>query len=195
VSLPAYRAVRPKASKGGIDTVSRAEVEGVRLKDGRVVVLKLYDSEKKEKLVEFYASLSPTALRWGLPPYDRKRVERWTMQEDSIMLLALLDDGIVGHAFIFQQAWNERLKGNWELLIYLHQGFQGAGLGTAMMRRIIELARDRHAHRLALSVVADNVNAVKLYGKVGFQHEGLRREEYLGEDGKYHDMVEMGLLL
>jgi len=34
-----------------------------------------------------------------------------------------------------------------------------------------------------------------LYEKVGFQREGVKRENYLGEDGKYHDEVEMGILL
>lgn len=111
------------------------------------------------------------------------------------MLLAISHDKIVGHLHVFQQAWNERLRGNGELIIYLHQDHQGIGLGTAMMREAIQLSRQKGLHRLALSVIADNQNAIKLYQKVGFQHEGLRREDYLGEDGKYHDVVEMGSLL
>ena len=64
-----------------------------------------------------------------------------------------------------------------------------------MMAEAVQLSREKGLHRLALSVIADNHNAIKLYEKVGFKHEGLRREDYLGEDGKYHDVVEMGLLL
>lgn len=168
----------------------------VHLKNGQTVRIKTYIPEDFEKLVSFYASLSPETLRWSLPPYDRQKIQRWTSNlENSIMLLAISHDKIVGHLYVFQQAWNERLKGNGELIIYLHQDYHGVGLGTAMMREAIQLSRQKGLHRLALSVIADNQNAIKLYEKVGFQHEGLRREDYLGEDGKYHDVVEMGLLL
>ncbi len=168
----------------------------MRLKNGRTVAIRGYVPDDKDQLVSFYAGLSPETLRWSLPPYDRQRIERWASNmENSMILLALLRDRIVGHLQVFRQAWSERLRGNGELIIYLHQDFQGIGLGTAMMREAIDIACQMGLHRLVLSVIADNHNAIKLYEKVGFQHEGLRREDYLGEDGKYHDVVEMGLLL
>jgi len=173
-----------------------ASVSPVILKDGRAVVIRPYKPEDRDSLVSFYASLSPETLRWALPPYDRQRIERWTSDlENSTVLLALLKDRMVGHLQVFRQAWSERLKGNGELIIYLHQDFQNIGLGTAMMREAIDIARQKGLHRLVLSVIAYNHNAIKLYEKVGFRHEGLRREDYLGEDGRYHDVVEMGLLL
>jgi len=168
----------------------------VHLKNGQTVQIRTYTPDDFEKLVSFYASLSPETLRWSLPPYDRPKIQRWTSNlENSIMLLATSYDTIVGHLYVYQQAWNQRLRGNGELIIYLHQDHQGVGLGTAMMREAIQLSREKGLHRLALSVIADNQSAIKLYEKVGFQYEGLRREDYLGDDGKYHDVVEMGLLL
>jgi L-phenylalanine/L-methionine N-acetyltransferase len=88
-----------------------------------------------------------------------------------------------------------RLRGTGELFIYLHQDLQKAGLGAALMNEGITLARARRMHRIELTVVADNHRAMRLYEKVGFQREGLKRENYFGEDGKYHDEVEMGILL
>jgi RimJ/RimL family protein N-acetyltransferase len=169
----------------------------VSLKDGRTVDLRTYLQEDKEQLVSFYARLSPETLRWSLPPYDRRKIERWTSNlEDTVVLLAFQQNRVVGNLNVFlQRSWAQRLKGNGELIIYLHQDFQGVGLGTAMMREGIDLSRRKGLHRLSLSVIADNLNATKLYEKVGFQHEGSRREDYLGEDGRYHDVVEMGLLL
>src|SRR6266571_2207541 len=46
-----------------------------------------------------------------------------------------------------------------------------------------------------MGVIADNHRAIHLYEKIGFQREGLKRENYLGEDGKYHDEIIMGILL
>ncbi len=172
------------------------QTHSVPLKDGRTVIVRLYTPADNPHLVSFYAALSSETLRWGLPPYDRQRIERWTSDlSRNMILLALHQSRVVGNLNVFQQAWSERLKANGELIIYLHQEFQGVGLGTAMMREAIRGSRQKGLHRLALSVIADNRNAIKLYEKVGFQHEGLRREDYLGEDGKYHDVVEMGLLL
>jgi len=82
-----------------------------------------------------------------------------------------------------------------DLFVYIHQEYQNVGLGAALMNQAIALARERRLHRVELTVVADNHRAIRLYEKVGFQREGLKRENYLGEDEKYHDEIIMGILL
>jgi len=82
-----------------------------------------------------------------------------------------------------------------DLFVYIHQEYQNVGLGAALMSQAIALARERRLHRVELTVVADNHRAIRLYEKVGFQREGLKRENYLGEDEKYHDEIIMGILL
>jgi len=88
-----------------------------------------------------------------------------------------------------------RRKGVGELFIYIHQDFQNVGLGTVMMKKAIELAKERGLHRLGLSVVADNHRAIKVYENVGFKKEGVARDTFYGDDHRYHDEIEMGLLL
>ena len=167
----------------------------VTLKNGRAVRLATYQPEDKEALVSMYASMSPEAIKWGLPPYDRPRIERWTTDlTNNITLLARLEERIVGHLQLFRIPF-ERRKGVGEVFIYIHQEFQNIGLGTIMMKRAIELAKDRGFHRLGLTVVADNHSAIKVYEKVGFKKEGIARETFYGDDHRYHDEVEMGLLL
>jgi RimJ/RimL family protein N-acetyltransferase len=89
----------------------------------------------------------------------------------------------------------ERRKGVGEVFIYIHQDFQNIGLGTVMMKKAIELAKERRFHRLGLTVVADNHRAIKVYENVGFKKEGVARDAFYGDDHRYHDEVEMGLLL
>ena len=48
-------------------------------------------------------------------------------------------------------------------------------------------------HRIFLSVMADNIPAIKVYEKSGFIHEGVLREDYLRNDG-YVDIVLMAIL-
>ncbi len=165
------------------------------MRNGETVDLRLYREEDRESLVSFYTSLSKNALRWALPPYDRARVERWLADRENPLILLALDKGkIVGHLHIYTLP-QPGLKGIGELFIYIHDYYQHLGLGTWMMEESINLARDRGLHRIGLSVVADNKPAVRLYEKVGFQHEGVRKQAHYGDDGQYHDMVEMGIVL
>ncbi len=64
-----------------------------------------------------------------------------------------------------------------------------------MMKESLSLARKMGLHRVGLSVVADNKPAIRVYEKVGFQNEGVRKDSYHAEDGQYHDMVEIGIIL
>ncbi len=164
------------------------------LKNGSALSLEMYRPEDKEALVAMYASMSPEAIKWGLPPYDRARIERWNSDlTNNITLIARLEERIVGHLRLFRIPF-ERRKGVGEVLIYIHQDFQNLGLGTRMMRKAIELAKEQGFHRIGLTVVADNHNAIKVYEKVGFKKEGVARETFYGDDHRYHDEVEMGMI-
>ena len=79
--------------------------------------------------------------------------------------------------------------------MYVHQDYQNVGLGSALMEEALSQGRRRRLHRIELTVVADNNRGIHLYEKVGFQREGVKRENFLGDDGKYHDEVVMGILL
>lgn len=171
------------------------DVKEIPLKDGRKVRIRPYRSSDREGMVSMYADLSEETLRWSMPPYNRQRIERWTSDlENNIILLAFENARVVGHLQI-SRATNDRFRGKGELFIYLHQEYQNVGLGRAMMTEAIALARRRALHRIELTVVAENHRGLKLYEDVGFQREGLKRENYRGEDGRYYDEIVMGLLL
>jgi RimJ/RimL family protein N-acetyltransferase len=167
----------------------------VRLKNGESVVVRGFRLEDKEKLVAMYESLSDEAVRWGMPPYTRDRLERgWFSNLQNLMsIVAFCGDRIVGHAQIFKFP-HARRKGTGDLVIYLHQDFHNVGLGTAMLTELLGLARKEGLHRVGLHVIADNKIALHLYEKFGFKIEGVLKDSYFGEDGKYHDEVAMGLI-
>nr|WP_245837279.1 GNAT family protein [Virgibacillus phasianinus] len=48
-------------------------------------------------------------------------------------------------------------------------------------------------HRIGLDVFEYNARAIKAYKKLGFQEEGVIRDE-LFYDGKFHDSILMGVL-
>jgi RimJ/RimL family protein N-acetyltransferase len=153
----------------------------------------MFRPEDKEALIAMYASMSPEAIEWGLPPYDRARIERMTSDlTHNITLLARTEDRVVGHLQMYTLPFSRR-KGVAELFIYLHQDFQNAGLGTIMTKRAIEIAKEKGFHRIGLTVIADNHRAIKVYEKVGFKKEGVARDAFYGDDHRYHDELQMGI--
>jgi RimJ/RimL family protein N-acetyltransferase len=167
----------------------------VKLKDGRIVLVRRFRTKDKEKLIAMYESLSQKALRWALPPYTREKLERgWLSNLRNITaIVALHDNKIAGHAQVYKPP-HLRRKGTGDLVIYLHQDFHNVGLGTAMLEELIALAKEEDLHRIGLSVVADNEPAVHLYQKMGFRTEGVMKDSYFGEDKRYHDELVMGLI-
>jgi putative acetyltransferase len=165
------------------------------LKDGREVTLRSLAVDDKERLLTMFSSMSESALRWGMPPYTRDRIERWFAGiQDMIGVVALDGDRIVGGSMIFRQA-SPRRKSIGDLIIYLHQGFHGVGLGTAITKQILALAQEQGMHRIGLEVVEDNKVAVHLYSKFGFKTEGKLKDSYFGGDNRYHNTLIMGKIL
>jgi RimJ/RimL family protein N-acetyltransferase len=79
--------------------------------------------------------------------------------------------------------------------MYLRRDAHNDGLGTAMLARLIDLAKTQRLHRVSLHVVADNKPAIHVYEAGGFKLEGVLKDAYFGGDNKYHDELVMGLIL
>ena len=167
----------------------------VTLKDGRKVMLRFLTADDKEKLFRMFSSMSKKALEWSMAPYTMDTVERWISNlPTSIALVAEYQGEIVGWASIYKFP-HPRRKGLGDLGIYLHQDFHNVGLGTAMTERLLQLAKNEKMHRIELTVVGENKIALRLYEKFGFQIEGVSKDAFYGHDGRYHNIVNMGLIL
>jgi len=166
----------------------------VKLKDGREVTVRFLVLENKERL-EMFSSMSDEALKWGMPPYTREVIERWINNLPNLIpLVAEYNNNIIGYASIYKYP-HPRRKGVGDLAMYLHQDFHNVGLGTAMLIRLLELAKKDKMHKVILHVIAYNKVALYLYEKFGFKVEGIMQDSYFGADKKYHDEIVMGIIL
>jgi len=167
----------------------------VELKDKREVTLRFLTVDDKNRLFQMFSRMSDEALRWSMAPYTIERIQRWISNiRNLISLVVEYKDKIVGYASISKFP-HQRRKGVGDLAIYLHQDFHNVGLGTAMTKKLLQLAKRERMHKIELQVVADNRIAIHLYEKFDFKIEGVSRDSFLGHDGKYHNMIHMGLIL
>ena len=167
----------------------------VTLRDDRRVHIRPLQKSDREGLHGMYQSMSDDALRWSMAPYTEETIDRWIGNlSNLISLVAVHGGGIVGYASV-QKFTHPRLVGTGDLNIYIHQDYQGAGLGTALMVMLLNAANEHSLHRINLEVVADNETAVHLFRKFGFNVEGRRVEAYKSQDGGLYDILLMGKTL
>jgi putative acetyltransferase len=124
--------------------------------------------------------------------------ERVTRSEDFIkglsendhLLVAEVDENevkkVVGLVGLHVNR-NPRLRHSAVLGIMVHADYQGKGIGTALLKKVIDLADNwLMLVRLELTVFVENDRAVKLYQSLGFQIEGIKKYAAI-RNGKYAD--------
>ena len=74
------------------------------------------------------------------------------------------------------------------------EGYRGRGIGKALMRATLDTAKAAGLTRIELTVREHNVQALRLYEKMGFVSEGVKRRG-VRIDGKYEDLICMGYLI
>jgi RimJ/RimL family protein N-acetyltransferase len=167
----------------------------VKLKDNREITLRSLKAEDKNALFQMFSSMSDKALEWSGAPYTMDIIQRWIDNIPNLIpLIAEYDKKIAGYAGIYRSP-APRKKGIGDFAIYLHQDFHNVGLGKAMTEKVLQLARAENMHKIELTVVANNKAAIHLYENMGFQTEGLSKDSFYSRDGKYHDLVHMGIIL
>lgn len=78
--------------------------------------------------------------------------------------------------------------------IYVERKWRGKGVGSRLLSRLIELARDLGYHKLVLSAFPTNPGGMALYEKFGFRTVGIYKEQ--GRlDGRWVDTIIMEKLL
>lgn len=105
-------------------------------------------------------------------------------------LVAIIDGEVVG--MITLQAFSRpRINHTGEIGMMVRDDWQGKGVGTSMMRAIIDLAdRWLNLGRIELKVYTDNEPAIALYRKFGFEIEGTLRKHAF-RDGEFVDSYVM----
>lgn len=94
----------------------------------------------------------------------------------------------------FNAFQRERMKHRGEISVSVLKAYWGHGIGTRLMEHLITFAKGIGAEIIALEVRSDNVRAIKLYEKFGFEKIGTFRG-FFKIDGEWVDFDLMNLYL
>jgi L-phenylalanine/L-methionine N-acetyltransferase len=128
-------------------------------------------------------------------PWVSVEARRHRVQADPTVhrLVATVDGRVVGEAGLHMERQGRR-RDTAEIGMAVHDDFQGQGVGTALMRALMDLTDNWYGlRRVELMVFTDNVAGVRLYEKFGFAVEGTAKE-YALRAGEYVDAYYMARL-
>jgi ribosomal protein S18 acetylase RimI-like enzyme len=142
--------------------------ETVTDREGREVELRVYDGtdEELESLVAMYEEFDPADRAQGIPPTGERRIRSWlerVLDAECHNVVAWHDETAAGHATLVPD------EDAYELAIFVHQRYQEAGIGTALLENLLGHGAERGVQRVWLTVERWNKPAVSLYRKVGFE--------------------------
>lgn len=133
-------------------------------------------------------------MQLPFPPEDRWKPRLEALPHGSINLVADAKGVIVGHASLIANPKALRRKHAAGLGMAIHHQWQRQGIATEMLRLLIDAADNwLDFRRLELDVFADNLGAIKLYEKFGFELEG-RHKAHSFRNGSYVDVLTMARL-
>ncbi len=173
------------------------------LKDGRTCVLRNGTQDDKEKSLENFIlthrqtdwlltypdEINYTAEEQG--EYLRKKEE----SENEAEILAFIGDRLVGTAGIESLGNQYKLRHRCDFGISVDEDFQGLGIGKALTKALIELAKQAGYSQMELQAVADNEVALRLYKSVGFVEYGRNPKGFKSRLTGYQELVLMSLAL
>ena len=113
--------------------------------------------------------------------------------ENSIVLIGLDNEEIIARAEL-QGYFQSRIRHRAILSISVKEDYWNQGIGTEMLNRIFEEAKNMNIRVIELEVISDNSRGINLYHKMGFEDIGIYKD-YFYVNGIYKDAFVMQKIL
>jgi RimJ/RimL family protein N-acetyltransferase len=170
----------------------------VKLLNGQTAILNWL---KAEDLPELMKALN-SVIREGKYLFisseikDMKEERQWFecgQKQGMHYLVARVSGKVVGGASLYPK--NHKSAHVVEFGIFIRNAYRNLGLGTAMIKALIETAKTCGFEIIQISVYANNKRAFRVYEKCGFKEAGRLTNDVKFFDGSYSDRILMELQL
>lgn len=107
--------------------------------------------------------------------FSRRQLAYLIQQAKGIFYVAESDNRIAGYISLLKRTGSNLAR---IYSIVVHPDVQGKRIGQKLMNKSIEYAKNNNVSRLSLEVRTDNLAALKLYRKNGFETTSLIKNYY-----------------
>jgi len=164
----------------------------VTLRDRTVLTLRPMVQGDKDGLLAFFRRLPPEDRQFLKDDVTRAEIiEAWAKRLDYAHVLPILaehDGRIVGDATLHRQAYGW-MRHVGEIRVVTGAYFRRRGLASAMARELFYVALQEGLDKMVAEMAADQVAAIKVFEKLGFQQEARLANHVIDLHGRKHDLV------
>lgn len=163
--------------------------------NGRKLVLRNAKEDEAEMLLKYlkqvYAETpfliqEPDEITFTIDD-EKKYIKENNDSDSDLLLIGTLDGKHVGSCSLMGNH-ARRLKHRISLGIVLYLEYTGLGIGRIMIEEVCKIAKENGIEQVELEVAANNINAISLYEKLGFENVGTLPNNMKYSDGTYTDV-------
>lgn len=154
-----------------------------KTRDGRKVKLRLMRPSDAPLLIDFFHRMSPTTRRRRFHT-GTENVSDELVQETADELAAVDNQQVGAVVAVYEEADGPHIVGSVRLArdpdrpdsaeaeaaVVVRDDFQGQGVGTELMRRLVLLAKQMNVRTIVAVFEADNEGAVRLFLELNLPH-------------------------
>ncbi len=127
---------------------------------------------------------------------DIAYMNNWFQQHQDryAVIVAEYDNEVIGWASLNPYSQRCAYDGVADLSIYIDRAFRGKGVGSILLERLEEIAKEKDFYKIVLFTFPFNQIGQHLYHKLGYRDVGVFEKQGI-LDGKYVDVKIMEKLL
>ncbi|MBS1550955.1 MAG: GNAT family N-acetyltransferase [Bacteroidetes bacterium] len=173
----------------------------VLLKNNDIITIQICDIEDAEELLRTvktyladseYIPVRPEEFTISIEK-EKLRIRSFLENDNSLLLIAKKGNEILGNIDI-TGSQKEAIKHTAVIGMGMLKEYRNKGLGTALLRKGIEWARQNPVLEILwLQVYAENTAGVTLYRNAGFEINGIQKKFFKSKENIYFDNVIMSL--
>lgn len=165
-----------------------------RTKDNLEITLRQMVKDDEPELIKFFQKLPETDRMYLRDDVSKpETIKKWVKNlnyERVFPVLAFLGEQIIGDATLHREnfGWKQHIG---EIRIVIAPDFRKKGIGIILAREIYYLALKIGLKKLIAEMMADQIDAIKVFDRLGFVQEAVLSEHVIDAKGKLHNLVIM----
>ncbi len=171
----------------------------ITLKTGESVTIRSAQPDDAAQLIAYVHSVLAESPHFLLEPdefdFTEEQERQWVQDHlngpGQLIIVAEVSGTLIG-SLSFENGPHRRISHRGRLGVSVRREWRGRGLGTALLQSLLDWAESNPLiEKIGLSVFANNVDAIRLYKRLGFVEEGRQPREMKLGPGEYADSVLM----
>jgi RimJ/RimL family protein N-acetyltransferase len=163
----------------------------ITLPDGMRVCLRPLTPKDRDALIALFANLPPEETQYFRSKVaDQQIVATWAEKPDYATifpLVAVVGDRIVGNSTLhLGKGYTRHIA---EIRIFLAKEVRRHGIGSAMIKAQLEVARKLGLHQVIAEIVESRPQVIHAFEQLGFERQFAWRDLFMTPQGETLDMV------